>query len=374
MESEGSLYEVADLVGPIQQVTSKPPFGYYGAKQRIAGRIIASLPPHNAWVEAFCGSAAITLAKPPVPIEVINDLDDEVVNIFTQLRTNAEALCKAVALTPYAFEEFHAARYGPKSQDPLERARQFLVATMMTVNSTTSERHSCGFSYSQSFARGGMEARVSRWVNLPARLARIVERLRTVRVEKRDARDLVGMFSDRPATLMYLDPPYFVKRAYGYAIDAKDEKFHRELLEACRRSRAMILISGYRNKLYDAMLTVENGWYQATIDTHTRDTTGKDYARTEVIWRNAQFMRAQQENRVPLRLTRDEIKENKINPSRRKVIKRKVIGGKVVKLEAVRRRTAQGKAIRFKVFKPKIIGRKGSGRKVAKRRAFRRKP
>ena len=46
----------------------KPAFGYYGAKVRIASQIINSLPPHNAWVEAFCGSAALTLAKKPAPI------------------------------------------------------------------------------------------------------------------------------------------------------------------------------------------------------------------------------------------------------------------------------------------------------------------
>lgn len=316
MEAETRHYEVADLVGPMHRVTSKPPFGYYGAKQRLASRIIASLPPHNAWVEAFCGSAAITLAKPPVPIEVINDLDDEVVNVFTQLRTNPDALCRAVALTPYAMDEFRAARHGAMSTDPLERARQFLVATMMTVNSTTSELTSCGFSYSQSFARGGMEARVSRWVNLPERLGRVFERLKTVRVERRDARELVAMFADRPATLMYLDPPYFVKRAYGYAIDAKDEKFHRELLQECCRSRAMILISGYRTPLYDKLLRKERGWIRTTISTKTRDTSGKDHCRTEVLWRNAAFVRAKKENKVPLRLTRKEIKENKINPPR----------------------------------------------------------
>jgi hypothetical protein len=42
---------------------TKPPFGYYGAKQRLAAQIIATLPPNNAWVEAFCGSAAITLER-----------------------------------------------------------------------------------------------------------------------------------------------------------------------------------------------------------------------------------------------------------------------------------------------------------------------
>src|SRR5947209_198902 len=84
----------------------KPPFGYYGAKQRLASRIVAMLPPHNAWVEAFCGSAAITFAKKPAPIEVINDKHGEIVNLFDQIRHNDEELCRAVALTPYAREEF----------------------------------------------------------------------------------------------------------------------------------------------------------------------------------------------------------------------------------------------------------------------------
>ncbi len=318
MTSEDSLYSIGDssidtaLVG-----FTKPPFGYYGAKQRMATKIIASLPPHNAWVEAFCGSAAITLAKPAAPIEVINDLDGNVTNVFEQLRTNPEALCKAVALTPYSRQEFEAARNGTPSQDPLERARQFLVATMMTVNSTIATKSSCGFSYSQSFARGGMEARVSRWFNLPERLVHVAERLRTIRIEKRDARDLVRLFADRPATLMYLDPPYFVKRRHGYTIDAKDEPFHRDLLKLCSRSKAMILISGYRNKVYDSILTKKNGWYRTTIDTHTRDTTGKDYARTEILWRNSQFMEARKTGKLQLRLTKLEIKENKINPARK---------------------------------------------------------
>lgn len=319
MTSDKSSYTIADnaLGQPVVGFT-KPPFGYYGAKQRIASKIIASLPPHNAWVEAFCGSAAITLAKPAVPIEVINDLDDNVINVFEQLRTNSEALCKAIALTPYSRQEFETARRGPRPPDPMERARQFLVATMMTINSTIAAKTSCGFSFSQSFARGGMEARVSRWFNLPDRLFQVAERLRTIRIEKRDARDLLSQFADRPATLIYLDPPYFVKRIHDYMIDAKDEPFHRELLKICCRSQAMILISGYRNKLYDSILTRKNGWHRTTIDTHTRDATGKDYSRTEVLWWNEQFVLARKTGKVQLRLTKTEIRENKINPPRKR--------------------------------------------------------
>ena len=296
---------------------TKAPFGYYGAKQRVARKIVSTLPPHNAWVEAFCGSAALTLAKPAAPIEVINDLDGQIVNLFSQLRTNAKALCRAIALTPYARAEFEKARTRSDAVGALEKARRFLVATMMTVNATPGSRRA-GFSFTDSYAREGKEARVSRWYNLPARLERVVERLRHVRVENRDARDLLRMFADRPATLVYLDPPYYTKREHRYVIETGDRDFHEELLGICLKARCMLLISGYRNDLYEKLLRPDAGWSTTRIQTHTRDTKGKDYARTEVLWRNHLFTKAQATGRVPIRLSRKEKANNKINPPRKR--------------------------------------------------------
>jgi DNA adenine methylase len=185
---------------------------------------------------------------------------------------------------------------------------------MMTINGTVGNQ--TGFSFSSSFARGGMEARVSRWNNLPERLADVAERLRHVRVENRDARELLEMFLNRPATLVYLDPPYFVKREYTYVIDANNEGFHKELLRLCRKAKCMILLSGYDTGLYNETLLESKGWKRTVIETHTRDTTGKDYARSEVLWHNQQFEKAFASGKVPIRLTKAEKRENKINPTR----------------------------------------------------------
>ena len=296
---------------------AKAPFGYYGAKLRIAKQIIDQLPPHHAWVEGFCGSAAVTLAKPPVPIEIINDADGEIVNLFNQLRNNPEELCQTVALTPYSRAEFQIARERELGLSSLERARRFLVATMMTVNATYGSSNA-GFSFSQSYTRGNKEARVNRWYNLPERLEKVVERLRGVRVENRDACELVQMFDDRPATLMYLDPPYLVKRKHRYTLDTNNVEFHLKLLDVCRQARCMILISGYENDLYNTELTQMNGWYKERIETHTRDTTGKVYERTEVLWMNAQCVNARKAQKVPIRLRVKERKQNKLNPPRKR--------------------------------------------------------
>jgi DNA adenine methylase len=294
----------------------KAPFGYYGAKQRLARYIVEQFPPHNAWVEGFCGSAALTMAKKPSPIEVINDLDGQIVNLFLQIRNNPEALCKVVSLTPYAREEFENARIPKEGLDSLERARRFLVSTMMTVNGTIGSGH-CGFSFSQSYTREGKEARVNRWYNLPEKISKVVERLRGVRVENRDARELLTMFSDRPATLVYLDPPYYTKRDHGYVIDAKDHKFHFQLLDACLKAKCMLIISAYKNDLYEELLTREKGWSKTEICTHTRSTKGKVFERTEILWMNSHYTKAKETGIVPIRLSNKEKKDNKINPIRK---------------------------------------------------------
>jgi DNA adenine methylase len=293
----------------------KSPIGYFGSKSRIAHQIIENMPPHNAWVEAFCGSAAITLAKKPAPIEVINDVDDQIVNLFDQLRTNHKKLCEQIKLTPYSRAEFQRARLNEPNLNPLERARRFLVASMMTVNATHASKS--GFSASHSFTRSNKEARVSRWYNLPERLEKIVERLRTVRIENRDAKDILSTFQYRPATLVYLDPPYFVKRDHRYTIDANDSDFHEELLKICIKAKCMILISGYENELYNDLLTKKRGWSKITINAYTKGTNGKTFSRTEVLWRNEVCNRALNRNKVPIRLSAKEKSERKINPVRK---------------------------------------------------------
>jgi DNA adenine methylase len=115
---------------------------------------------------------------------------------------------------------------------------------------------------------------------------------------------------------MYLDPPYYVKRGHGYVIDAKDLDFHANLLDTCKKAKCMLLISGYENDLYEELLRPKDGWTKSTIETHTRDTSGKDYARTEVLWMNKPFMKAQATGKIPIRLTTKEKRENKINPAR----------------------------------------------------------
>jgi DNA adenine methylase len=294
-----------------------PPFGYFGSKNKIALQLSENLPPHNCWVEAFCGSAAITLRKKQAPIEVINDIDNEIINVFEQLRDNHLELCRLIELTPYAEQELINARIEANGITKLEEARRFLVQSMMAINGVFGDERG-GFSYSDSYSRNNHDARVNRWNNLPSRLKAVIERLKSVRIENKDARLILKRYINRPATLVYLDPPYLGERTNGYRIDAKDEKFHKELLTLANKAKCMIFISSYENQLYDTILTTKRGWQKKTIKTTTKDSTGQSHDRTEVLWMNKHFQKALELKKVPIKLTEEEIKHGKINPERKK--------------------------------------------------------
>jgi DNA adenine methylase len=291
-------------------------FGYFGAKNRIANQICEFLPSHNCWVEAFCGSAAITLYKRKAPIEIINDIDNNIINLFQQLRDNQIELCRLVALTPYSKKEFENSRITNSLDSDLEKARKFLVQAMMAVNGVFGKDKG-GFSYSQSYSRNGRDARVNRWYNLPDRLTDVVERLRNVRVENRNAIEVLEMFIKRPATLVYLDPPYLADRTEGYVIDSFDLGFHMDLLNMASKAKCMILISGYDNEFYNSHLTEQTGWKRRTINTTTKDIKGQAHFRKEIVWFNKHFEKASISGKVPIRLTKKEQAENKVNPERK---------------------------------------------------------
>ncbi|HAW5768632.1 TPA: DNA adenine methylase, partial [Escherichia coli] len=55
---------------------------WIGGKRRLAKHILPQFPLHTCYVEPFCGAAALYFLKTPSKIEVINDINGELVNLY----------------------------------------------------------------------------------------------------------------------------------------------------------------------------------------------------------------------------------------------------------------------------------------------------
>lgn len=79
----------------------KPPMPYFGGKTNIAERIAALLPAHQHYVEPYCGSLAVLLAKTPSKMETVNDLDAELMTFWRVLRDQLNAAFHTAAVTVF---------------------------------------------------------------------------------------------------------------------------------------------------------------------------------------------------------------------------------------------------------------------------------
>ncbi|MDR1264755.1 MAG: DNA adenine methylase, partial [Propionibacteriaceae bacterium] len=106
----------------------RPPVRYPGGKQAVARAIADMLPVHDHYVEPFMGAASVFFAKPPSPIETLNDLDREIFNFFRVLRDRPADLGRVCSLTPYSKAEYEAAvaPLGPAA-DEVDAARRTWV-------------------------------------------------------------------------------------------------------------------------------------------------------------------------------------------------------------------------------------------------------
>lgn len=248
----------------------RPIVRYHGGKWKLAPWIIEHLPPHRVYVEPFGGGGSVLLQKPRSYAEVYNDLDGEMVNLFMVVRDRGAELARLVELTPFARAEYLGSF--PESDDPVEQARRTLIRSFMGFGSNALCRNIKSGFRSNSNRSGTTPARD--WMNYPNVLVRIVERLRGVVIENKDAVEVM-LQHDGDQTLHYCDPPYVHStRAtlartgahghHGYNHEMDDEQ-HVALVKALRELRGMVVVSGYRCDLYDELF---EGWQRIDCQAH----------------------------------------------------------------------------------------------------------
>lgn len=70
---------------------SSPIIPWIGGKRRLADRLLPLFPPHDCYVELFCGGAALYFLRPvPAQCEVINDVNGELINLYRVVQHHLE--------------------------------------------------------------------------------------------------------------------------------------------------------------------------------------------------------------------------------------------------------------------------------------------
>jgi DNA adenine methylase len=250
----------------------RPALRYHGGKWLLAQWIISHFPKHRCYVEPFGGAASVLLQKERSYAEVYNDLDDELVNLFKVIRNDGERLKELLHLTPFSRTDF--AESYEVSSDSVEQARRTVVRSFLGFGSN-SHNQSTGFR-ANSNRSGTTPARD--WRNFPEAMPWMIDRLRGVVIENRDA-VTVMQAHDGPETLHYVDPPYVPEtrdkgKDYRHELTIED---HRRLATALCELKGSVVLSGYPCALYDELFADWDRVERKALADGARE-------RTEVLW------------------------------------------------------------------------------------------
>jgi DNA adenine methylase len=197
------------------------PLSYIGGKRALANRIIALFPKHTTYVEAFAGGAQVLFHKEPSQVEVLNDLDQEIVNFFRVCQQHYEELVRYLShmVVSRKWHELLKAT-DPKTLTDIQRAArlQYLLKN----------------SYASLVLKLDYKCHVVQPPGFnPERIPQLIEethkRLARVQIECLPYEEVLAHY-DRPATLFYLDPPYYARKLYRYNLEREDFVKMAELL------------------------------------------------------------------------------------------------------------------------------------------------
>ncbi|HYD00423.1 MAG TPA: DNA adenine methylase [Phycisphaerales bacterium] len=184
---------------------ASPIVPWIGGKRRLADTLLGRFPSHECYVEVFAGGAALFFQRPPAAVEVINDINGDLVNLYRVVKHHLEEFVRQFKWALSSREVFKWLQdTPPQTLTDVQRAARFF--------------------YLQQHAFGGKVEGQS-WGTAttapPINLLRIEEnlsaahlRLAGAYVENLGWEACVDRY-DRPHTLFYMDPPYWQTEGYG---------------------------------------------------------------------------------------------------------------------------------------------------------------
>ena len=265
--------------------TTAKPIKWHGGKHYLAKRIVAMMPPHTHYTEAFAGGLSVLLAKSPDGVsETVNDLYGPLRNFWQVLASEAlfDEFHRRLEATPLSELVFDEADGEFDGMDRVSKAVMFFVRARMSRQGLMKD-----YTTPTTRTRRGMNEQVSAWLTAVDGLPDVHARLRRVEIRSEDAVQFLRRY-DHAKALHYCDPPYLheTRSTTGEYACEMDEEKHAELLSMLAEAKGKFILSGYRSDLYDDWAT-RCGWNRVDVPIDNKASASrKKEQRVECLWMN----------------------------------------------------------------------------------------
>ncbi|UYC12296.1 DNA adenine methylase [Xanthomonas sp. CFBP 8445] len=196
---------------------TKTLFPWPGGKTRLLQHLLPLLSenPHQTYVEAFAGGAALLFAREPANVEVINDVHGELVRLYRVVANHLDEFMRQFRWALTSREMFKWAQLQhPDTLTDIQRAARFFYLQRLSFGGKVT---------SQTFGTAARSPKTINLLRLEEDLSAAHLRLHRVVVEQLGWEACLSKY-DTPETLFFLDPPYWQTEGYGgaFALDEYD--------------------------------------------------------------------------------------------------------------------------------------------------------
>lgn len=247
-------------------VLLRTPITYYGGKQQLCTTILALIPEHVLYTEAFCGGAVIFFGKPKSKVEVLNDTNREIINFYKVVQNDFVSLEKEVRISLHS-RSMHNDAYAVYTNPHLFNEVKRAWAVWVLAN----QSHSSILNNSWGYERTDNKISTKTQNKKQAFTEELAIRLQSVQIECADAcyiiqsRDFEGAFH-------YVDPPY-VGSCQGH-YDGYTEIDFEKLLSVLAGIKGKFLLSSFPHELVTKFVR-ENNWYTKEIEMNCSASSGR---------------------------------------------------------------------------------------------------
>lgn len=210
---------------------SLPIIPWIGGKRRLAKHILPLFPEHTCYVEPFCGAAALYFLKPPGRIEVINDINGELVNLYRVVKHHLEEFVRQFKWALVSRQIYKWLRDTPEETlTDIQRAARFYYLQKQAFGGKVADH---------TFGTSTTSAPRFNLLRIEEELSMAHLRLSRTLIEHMDWRQCIERY-DRPHTLFYCDPPYWGTEGYGVDFPAEN---YTQMAEMARTIKGKMIIS-----------------------------------------------------------------------------------------------------------------------------------
>lgn len=197
----------------------------------MAEHILPLFPDHQCYVEPFCGAAALFFLKRPSEVEVLNDINGEIINLFRVVKHHLEELYKQFKWVLSSRQNWEWLKETPaETLTDIQRAARFLYLQKLSFGAKVT---------GQAFGTATTSRPRFNIFTLEQDLADAHFRLSNVTIEHQEWQKVLEKY-DRPHTLFYCDPPYWQTEGYGVEFEWDQ---YRKLANLAREIKGQMIIS-----------------------------------------------------------------------------------------------------------------------------------